>query len=93
MAGQRDVTPWMKFGFVFRKFQLTFEVPTHFHKNIFVMAGVDSDKLKVIPEPVDTDFFDPNRAMKPYPLENAANLKYKFLSVFKVSHTQTLTLS
>lgn len=62
------------------------KVPTHFHKNIFTMGGVDSDKIKVVPEPVDTDFFNPDTPVKPYSLENASNLKYKFLSVFKVHH-------
>lgn len=48
------------------------------------MGGVQAEKLKVIPEPVDTDFFNP-ATVKPYLLENAENLKYKFLSVFKVT--------
>jgi glycosyltransferase involved in cell wall biosynthesis len=34
-------------------------VPTNYHVQIFVEAGIPPDKLLVVPEPVDTDFFDP----------------------------------
>lgn len=58
------------------------KVPTHFHRNIFIMGGVVASKLKVVPEPVDTDFFNPE--VKAFPLVGGEHLKYKFLSVFKV---------
>ena len=34
-------------------------VPTKYHVQIFKEAGIPSDKLLVVPEPVDTDFFNP----------------------------------
>ena len=35
-------------------------VPTEFHRRIFETAGVRSEKLFVLPEPVDTDLFTPD---------------------------------
>jgi hypothetical protein len=37
-------------------------VPTEFHRAIFIKGGVDSDRVVVIPEPVDTDVFSPAHA-------------------------------
>ena len=34
-------------------------VPTEFHRGVFEKAGVDQDKIVVMPEPVDTSFFRP----------------------------------
>lgn len=34
-------------------------VPTAFQRDVFVSGGVQADKLLVLPEPVDTQFFDP----------------------------------
>lgn len=42
-------------------------VPTAFHRSVFAASGVDPAKLVVVPEPVDTDFFDPLRH-QPLPL-------------------------
>ena len=39
-------------------------VPTSFHRSIFIAAGVESSKVVVIPEPVDTEFFSPEHAAK-----------------------------
>lgn len=64
------------------QFFIVIQVPTHFHRNIFIVGGVASDKLQVIPEPIDTDFFNPE--IDPLPLQNADQLDFKFLSVFKV---------
>jgi len=37
-------------------------VPTQFHVDIFSAGGVDPDKLVVMPESVDTEFFSPEHA-------------------------------
>jgi glycosyltransferase involved in cell wall biosynthesis len=37
-------------------------VPTDFMRQVALKGGVQADKLLVVPEPVDTDFFDPARA-------------------------------
>jgi glycosyltransferase involved in cell wall biosynthesis len=42
-------------------------VPTDFHRDVFAASGVDPAKLVVVPEPVDTDLFDPLRH-QPLPL-------------------------
>lgn len=34
-------------------------VPTEFHRQVFADSGVKADKLHVVPEPVDVDFFNP----------------------------------
>ncbi|KAL0024842.1 hypothetical protein WJX79_004444 [Trebouxia sp. C0005] len=34
-------------------------VPTEFHKQVFADSGVKANKLHVVPEPVDVDFFNP----------------------------------
>jgi glycosyltransferase involved in cell wall biosynthesis len=36
-------------------------VPTQFHYETFRQSGVDARKLFVVPEAVDTDFFDPSK--------------------------------
>ena len=38
---------------------LLFPSPCRFSKKVFQEAGVPSDKIVVVPEPVDTDFFNP----------------------------------
>lgn len=70
-------------------------VPTEFHAESFRRAGVAAEKLDVIGEAVDTDFFDP-KATQPLdlpPLAPAAGMvasptavaakPFRFLSVFK----------
>lgn len=56
-------------------------VPTPFHRDIFADAGVLPAKLRVVPESVDVDTFDPAR-VQPYALPGPP-ADYKFLSVFK----------
>jgi len=34
-------------------------VPSQFNRDTFVAGGVDAAKVRVVPEPVDTNFFDP----------------------------------
>eukprot|EP00878_Enallax_costatus_P012438 GHUV01012989.1.p1 GENE.GHUV01012989.1~~GHUV01012989.1.p1 ORF type:complete len:333 (+),score=34.97 GHUV01012989.1:304-1302(+) len=34
-------------------------VPTHFNKETFTKAGIDPSKIRVVPQGVDTDFWDP----------------------------------
>lgn len=69
-------------------------VPTAFHKGVFQRSGVAANKLTVIPEPVDTAFFDPagaealqlpqgqsvfGRSVD----KQEAKMYYNFVSVFK----------
>jgi glycosyltransferase involved in cell wall biosynthesis len=42
-------------------------VPSAHHVEVFAAAGVDRTKLVVIPESIDTNFFDPNK-VPPLPL-------------------------
>ncbi|KAH3760660.1 group 1 family glycosyltransferase [Pelomyxa schiedti] len=55
-------------------------VPTQFHREVFIRSGVDSKKIVVVPEPVDTDLFDPHSAL---PLEWVDQNIFTFLSVAK----------
>lgn len=63
-------------------------VPTEFHRQIFERDGVDADKLWVVGEPVDTDFFDPDRSdlVKTDYIDRATSSgeqPFVFLSIFK----------
>eukprot|EP00475_Leptophrys_vorax_P003140 TRINITY_DN11818_c0_g1_i5.p1 TRINITY_DN11818_c0_g1~~TRINITY_DN11818_c0_g1_i5.p1 ORF type:complete len:415 (-),score=110.89 TRINITY_DN11818_c0_g1_i5:61-1305(-) len=61
-------------------------VPTHFQKDVFIAGGVSPEKLQVIPEPVDIEFYDPAKAA---PLAEVRSLfeggdrLFIFLSIFK----------
>lgn len=59
-------------------------VPSHFALSQFVDSGVDPSKVAVVPEPVDTQFFDPSKH-KPRYIAGAgdADHVFRFLSVFK----------
>jgi hypothetical protein len=68
-------------------------VPTTFHLETFMKSGVNRSKLFVVPEPVDVNFFDPER-VTPLELERLIHVhervqlkpkSFKFLSIFKVS--------
>lgn len=56
-------------------------VPSHFQKLVFEKSGVNKEII-VVPEAIDTDFFNPD-LYTPMDLPNSADIKYKFLSVFK----------
>ncbi len=43
-------------------FSIQVWVPGQFHVEIFASAGVQRQKIKVIPEAVDVHFFDPARS-------------------------------
>lgn len=63
-------------------------VPTKFQEKIFVDGGVRPEAVKVVPEVVDVDFFDPERVEEVYDLasETAVKLTDKttvYLSIFK----------
>ncbi|CAI5715354.1 unnamed protein product [Hyaloperonospora brassicae] len=63
-------------------------VPTRFQEQVFVDGGVRPDAIKVVPEVVDIDFFDPEKVEKAYDLAGklATNITDKttvYLSVFK----------
>lgn len=62
-------------------------VPTEFHRSSFARSGVEPAKLFVVPEPVDTAWFDPQRH-EPLPLGALLGAElppraFVFLSVFK----------
>lgn len=54
-------------------------VPSDFNLKTFAAAGVDAERMKIIPVPLDEHKYDPNR-VSPYPLNETASCK--FLSVF-----------
>jgi glycosyltransferase involved in cell wall biosynthesis len=55
-------------------------VPSEFNIETFSKAGVNKDKLFVIPEAIDTTIFDPKKVEK---IELANNAEFKFLSIFE----------
>lgn len=57
-------------------------VPSRFNAETFQKAGVIKQKIQIIHEPVDTDFFNPNNT-QPYKINKLA--KFNFLSVFEWS--------
>ena len=57
-------------------------VPSQYNVETFAASGVERSKLVVIPEAVDSDFFDPARHSV-YPLPNQA--RFNFLSIFEWS--------
>jgi glycosyltransferase involved in cell wall biosynthesis len=57
-------------------------VPTEFHKDVFSTNGVLREKLVVIPESVDIEFFNPEK-YEPMSLKDAELTTFKFLSIFK----------
>ncbi|KAF1794779.1 Glycosyl transferase, family 1 [Phytophthora cactorum] len=63
-------------------------VPTKFQEKIFVDGGVRPEAVKVVPEVVDVDFFDPDKVEQVYDLvsETAFDMTEKttvYLSIFK----------
>jgi len=72
-------------------------VPTAFHSETFRASGVVASKLHIVPEPVDTGFFDPAAVVTPLVLPMgkavagppgkkatlATGSEFAFLSVFK----------
>jgi glycosyltransferase involved in cell wall biosynthesis len=66
------------------------QVPSHFHVDVFKRAGVTKE-IVVVPEAIDTDFFNPE-LYKPIDLPVLRDVKYKFLSVFKVSFITLLSI-
>eukprot|EP00930_Biecheleria_cincta_P071566 TRINITY_DN59054_c0_g1_i1.p1 TRINITY_DN59054_c0_g1~~TRINITY_DN59054_c0_g1_i1.p1 ORF type:complete len:448 (-),score=79.70 TRINITY_DN59054_c0_g1_i1:4-1347(-) len=57
-------------------------VPSHFAIQQFVSSGVPREKIVVVPEPVDTELFDPS-AHKPLDFDIDDSNLFRFLSVFK----------
>lgn len=57
-------------------------VPTAFHERIFAEGGVEEDKLRVLGEPVDVSFFDPELHHH-LPLPDTTPKTFVLLSVFK----------
>ena len=56
-------------------------VPTNFHLDTFSRAGVHLEKLSVLPESVDTAFYDPQNVETPFLSFQVPPQKYVFLSV------------
>lgn len=63
-------------------------VPSHWQLEVFVENGVNRSKIFVVPEAVDTDFFDPSRVKSPRHV--AREDKYVFLSIFKVRNPRSV---
>lgn len=66
-------------------------VPTQFHVETFHKSGVHRNKIFVIPEPVDVNFFNPERVsllelsnFVTNSKKNVSHTTFKFLSIFKV---------
>jgi hypothetical protein len=57
-------------------------VPTQFHKESFERSGVRSEVV-VIPEPVDTDYYDPAKHVAAEGIKERPG-QFLFLSIFKV---------
>ena len=63
-------------------------LPTAFHQRIFIAGGVRADKVRVIPEAVDTAFYDRNTVTEAFEYvdgerRNGRPRAFRFLSVFK----------
>jgi glycosyltransferase involved in cell wall biosynthesis len=58
-------------------------VPTEFARKIFVDGGVDAEKLRVLGEPVDTTFFNPDNLSEPMKIPGKGENTFVFLSIFK----------
>lgn len=54
-------------------------VPSEFNRETFASAGVNLERIKIIPSPLDENKYDPHNVL-PYPLKETAS--FKFLSVF-----------
>lgn len=59
-------------------------VPTQWHVNVFEHAGISRNKLVVIPEAVDLDFFSPTKTRPA--LDARVDSSFKFLAVAKWEH-------
>lgn len=57
-------------------------VPTHFAKDIFEANGVVPEKLRVLGEPVDVGFFDPEKHT-PLAIDGVGPNSFVLLSIFK----------
>ena len=60
-------------------------MPTHFHYNVFVNSGVDASILQVMPEPMDTVFYNP-AATTTTTTTTGRQKTTTFLSIFKWEH-------
>lgn len=56
-------------------------VPTPWHQDIYAAHGITKNKIAVIPEAVDTTFFQPRKRRHRIP-----GVKFRFVSVFKWEH-------
>jgi glycosyltransferase involved in cell wall biosynthesis len=54
-------------------------VPTLFHSKLFEESGIDSKKIFILPEPISTEFYNPERMGKPKKIPTTTI----FLSIFK----------
>lgn len=54
-------------------------VPSEFNRETFASAGVKDEKIKILPEPLDENKYNPLHVL-PYPLQ--VTTSFKFLSVF-----------
>jgi len=57
-------------------------VPSSFLTNTFAAAGIPKNKLKVVPIPIDTHFYDPY-VVEPLQIDGFRKPAFTFLSIFK----------
>ncbi len=77
------IQPW-EFGYlpaqwvdVFNRWVDEMWVPSHYVKQVYLDSGIDSERVFVVPNGVDTGKFNPSA--RPYPLKT--NKKFKFLFI------------
>ena len=72
-------------------------MPTKFHIEVFVNAGVSRSKLMAIPEPIDHEVFKPNRVLPPFLMPHefvpSGTKPFIFLSIFKVTSEFTVLMN
>ena len=61
-------------------------IPTQFHYNVFIDSGIPPSHLYVMPEPMDTNFYNPKTAATPSTTLIKNDDTTRFVSVFKWEH-------
>lgn len=54
-------------------------IPTQFHYDIFKKYGVEENKLKIIPEGIDTDQYNPDIVKSINLFDNNGEYKYTYI--------------
>ncbi len=56
--------------------------PSHFNSETFIASGVVADKVRVIPSPLDFDFYSPRSGKEAFRKANPELRRFVFLSIF-----------